>query len=331
MAARAPAATAGQPHVRVLVTGAGGPAAVSVMKSLQADPTVELLAADIDPWAAGLYLVPPEARAIIPRGDDPALVSAVFGRCVSRQVDVVIPTVDTELRPLAQARGTFAGAGIRLLLAPDEALAVTLDKLALARRCAGTVRVPRTELLAGTSPGGWQYPVVVKPRRRPDPDQGLGSGRRRVPLPVAGRVDGSGLARDGGRGQARRLAAQPAAAVPGRLRPADVRGHPRLLCEGTHRRGGPLGQDRQDREGGGSRMTGPPRRPRPLAGLGRVLAAFAVLGAALAAPRGQGPAELLLADRVRRAARYERRLLLKVAVPLALVAAAALAHVYLFT
>jgi hypothetical protein len=57
--------------LRVLVTGAGGPAAIAVMKSLGRDDSVELLAAD---------------------------------------VDVVVPTVDAELRPLA--RDIFAAAGI---------------------------------------------------------------------------------------------------------------------------------------------------------------------------------------------------------------------------
>jgi carbamoyl-phosphate synthase large subunit len=151
-------------RVRVLITGAGGPAAVSVMKSLRADPTVELLAADLDPWAAGLYLLPPEARTLVPAGDDPGFVAAALARCLDLAVDVLVPTVDTELRPLAQARGEFARAGVDLLLAPDPALAVTLDKLALIRHCTGTIRVPRTELLADTDPGSWQYPVAVKPR-----------------------------------------------------------------------------------------------------------------------------------------------------------------------
>ena len=53
--------------MRILITGAGGAAAISVWKSLSAEH--ELHMADMDPLAAGLYLVPPEQRLIIPRGD----------------------------------------------------------------------------------------------------------------------------------------------------------------------------------------------------------------------------------------------------------------------
>jgi carbamoyl-phosphate synthase large subunit len=150
--------------VRVLVTGAGGPAAVSVMKSLGEDPSVRLVAADLDPWAAGLYLVPPDARTLIPAGLDPGFVDAVHARCIAMDVDVLIPTVDAEMRPLAHARADFARAGIELLLAPDEALDVTLDKLALAECCTGLVPVPRTERLDRADPASWTFPAVVKPR-----------------------------------------------------------------------------------------------------------------------------------------------------------------------
>ncbi len=149
----------------VLVTGAGGPAAIAVMKSLRADESVTLLAADMDPWAAGLYLVPPAARAVIPAGSAPDFAGQLLARCRELGADVVIPTVDSELLPLATARPAFEEAGIALMLPPERALALTLDKLALARACAGSVRVPRTELLTEEiSPDSWTYPVIIKPR-----------------------------------------------------------------------------------------------------------------------------------------------------------------------
>jgi len=152
--------------LRVLVTGAGGPAAISAMKSLRADNTIELLAADMDPWAAGLYLVPPGARTLIPAGCAPDFAESLLARCAAFGVDIVLPTVDAELRPLAAARAAFAAAGIGLLLAPAAALDIILDKLSLARHCAGIVGVPRTEPFgSAVDPATWTYPVVVKPRR----------------------------------------------------------------------------------------------------------------------------------------------------------------------
>jgi carbamoyl-phosphate synthase large subunit len=151
--------------ISVLVTGAGGPAAIAVMKSLRTDPSVGLLAADMDSWAAGLYLVPPAARTVIPGGLAPEFAELLLARCLSMGVDVVIPTVDAELQPLAAARAAFEQAGVQLMLPPGRALDLTLDKLALARACAGVVRVPRTELLAeDVHPDSWTYPVIVKPR-----------------------------------------------------------------------------------------------------------------------------------------------------------------------
>jgi carbamoyl-phosphate synthase large subunit len=151
--------------ISVLITGAGGPAAIAVMKSLRADPSVGLLAADMDSWAAGLYQVPSAARTLIPAGLAPEFAEILLARCLSLGADIVIPTVDSELRPLAAARDAFTQAGIQLMLPSDISLARTLDKLALARACAGVVRVPRTELLDEfINPDSWTYPVIVKPR-----------------------------------------------------------------------------------------------------------------------------------------------------------------------
>jgi carbamoyl-phosphate synthase large subunit len=109
--------------------------------------------------------VPPEARTLVPAGTDPRYADATLARCAAMGVDVLIPTCDAELRPLGKARDEFRRAGIELLLAPDSALEVCLDKLALAERCAGHLPVPRTERLDKIAdPESWTYPVMIKPR-----------------------------------------------------------------------------------------------------------------------------------------------------------------------
>lgn len=150
---------------RVLITGAGGPAGVSVIRALAADPSVEVFAADMDLYAAGLYLVPPGRRWLIPAGDTPGFAEELRERCVGAGIDVLIPTVDAELLPLSLIRAQLADEHIRLALTGHRALADTLDKFALYQRCVATVRAPRTELLGPElDPDSWQYPVVVKPR-----------------------------------------------------------------------------------------------------------------------------------------------------------------------
>ncbi len=173
---------------RVLVTGAGGPSGISILRALEAEP-LTLLAGDIDPFAAGLYLVEAPQRSILPRGDDPNLVPDLLARCRREHVDVLVPTVDTELLPLARAREDFAAAGVTLVLASTETLEVCLDKWALAERCTGHVRVPATIVADDDfDPSRIELPVIVKPRS--------GSGSRGIRL-IERRAELEALERDG--------------------------------------------------------------------------------------------------------------------------------------
>jgi carbamoyl-phosphate synthase large subunit len=172
---------------RVLITGAGGPAAVAALLDLP--DAVDWVTADIDPHAVGLYLVPPDRRVLIPRGDDPDLVDRLLEACARHQVDVVWPTVDSELLPVAEASDRFAAIGVRVLAAPVPALAICLDKWQLVQCCQDVVRVPATTLVtAATDLAAVPVPYVLKPRR--------GAGGRGVRV-VRTEDDTAGVPRDG--------------------------------------------------------------------------------------------------------------------------------------
>jgi carbamoyl-phosphate synthase large subunit len=159
-----PANAAGGAATRVLVTGAGGPAGVAVIRSLLGRSGVDVYAADMDGWASGLYLVPAEQRRIIEPGLSAGFVDGIARLCEADGIDVVISTVDVELLPLAAER-TRLGHAV-LAAASAATLAVTLDKWELAERCAPLLRVPRTLLLNPAGVGAdWDFPVIVKPRR----------------------------------------------------------------------------------------------------------------------------------------------------------------------
>ncbi|QIK63125.1 ATP-grasp domain-containing protein [Leucobacter viscericola] len=153
---------------RVLVTGAGGPAGVAVIRSLLKRSDLTVFAADMDGWASGLYLVPAEQRRLVPPGRDDDFVPALSRLVAEDQLDLVISTVDVELLAVVDRRDELAPA---ILAAPSaETLQVSLDKLALAERCAATGRAPRT-VLAGPDALAvdWEFPAFAKPR------QGAGS------------------------------------------------------------------------------------------------------------------------------------------------------------
>jgi carbamoyl-phosphate synthase large subunit len=130
---------------RILITGTGGPAGIAVMREL--GDRYEIFAADLDPNAAGLYLVPQGQRFLVPAGKDPNFVRAVHDLAKKNGIDVVIPTVDSELLPLSLARAELQKDKIQLACAETETLECTLDKWRLLERCTGVAPVPSAALL----------------------------------------------------------------------------------------------------------------------------------------------------------------------------------------
>lgn len=174
--------------MRILITGAGGPAAISVWKSLDAEH--ELYMADIDPCAAGLYLVPATQRFIVPKGESANFVTTVLEICKAHHIEVLIPTVDSELAPLATATDQFLAANIKLPLCTFEVLQICRDKDKLLTLCKGIIPIPECLVWEGDKQANLlqQFPLFAKPR--------LGSGSNGI-MPLKNSDDLKRLPADG--------------------------------------------------------------------------------------------------------------------------------------
>lgn len=161
---------------KILVTGAGGPAGYSVIQRLlDTNPSFELHAADASPLASGLFLVPERCRHIVPLGASPRFVIEVGEICRQFGVDLVIPTVDSELLPMAMSRGRFSSHNTSVAVSPISGLRACEDKVRLTRVLEGLVPTAPTAIWTGQDiPADWRHPLVAKPRR--------GSGARGVSI-----------------------------------------------------------------------------------------------------------------------------------------------------
>lgn len=173
--------------MRILLTGAGGPSAISVWKSLNASHEIHM--ADMDPCATGLYLVPAPQRLIVPRGDAPAFAEFMVEACRLREIDLFIPTVDAEFLPLSEARSAFDKLGVKVAMPSLDCLRLCRDKHELLTHLKAIVPVPASEPLTfAVAAAATSFPRFAKPR--------IGAGSRGAAL-IARASDLDALPMDG--------------------------------------------------------------------------------------------------------------------------------------
>jgi carbamoyl-phosphate synthase large subunit len=144
--------------VTVLVTGAGGPAGVNVIRALAESSRV--VAVDADPGAVGLRLA--DESAVIPRADHVDYADALEAVAIEFGATALVPTVAEELDALVQAAPRLTAAGLQSWLPDPEAARCCVDKWLFAE-CTDRagMPVPATALgHRGEVPGPW----IIKPR-----------------------------------------------------------------------------------------------------------------------------------------------------------------------
>lgn len=125
---------------------------------------LRLLACDMNPRLSAACLHADKSFEV-PSAISPDYVDRLLSIVAAEGVDVVVPTIDPELPPLAAARDRFAAAGADLSVSSSQLVDMARDKLATATFLeeAG-IPAPRTTCLAHARSTAWAGPVFAKPR-----------------------------------------------------------------------------------------------------------------------------------------------------------------------
>jgi carbamoyl-phosphate synthase large subunit len=107
-----------------------------------------------------------DGASLVPRCTDPGFLDAVLCLGAEHAIELVIPTIDTELPVYAAAVERFAGAGTTLCISSSATVRVCCDKIQthdwLVANGFPTVR--QTDIhSAMREPSRWPYPLIAKP------------------------------------------------------------------------------------------------------------------------------------------------------------------------
>jgi carbamoyl-phosphate synthase large subunit len=160
--------TAGQP-VTVLVSSAGRRVELlrgfrRALAAIGAAPG-RVLATDCS-WYSSAFHDADEAF-LVPRLDDPAFVPRLLELCAAHRVDLIVPTIDTEMPVWVAHREPFDEIGTTIALSHGDVVAIAADKQRthdwLVDQGFPTVD-QTTPAGALADPDAWTFPLMAKPR-----------------------------------------------------------------------------------------------------------------------------------------------------------------------
>ena len=150
--------------ITALITEAGGPAAVGLIKALKsASVEVRIIATDIDPLASGLHMV--DCGITICRASEDNYIDEILNLIKKYQVNVIVPTGEHDLQKLAENRQNIEQLGCKIFISDKETIDICQDKFKFYQS------LKHTELPLPTT---ISKDMILKPRR--------GSGSRGIQL-----------------------------------------------------------------------------------------------------------------------------------------------------
>lgn len=126
---------------------------------------LDVSACDVRPHLSAACLLADRAFRV-PPASDADYAQALLSICRREGVDLLVPTIDTELPVLARGRDVFAAEGVTVAISDPALVDIARDKFATSQHFAECgIPTPATLPLEAVLADGWNggWPVIVKP------------------------------------------------------------------------------------------------------------------------------------------------------------------------
>lgn len=143
----------------VLVSGGGGAAAVSTIKSLRVGGfDGRIISTDADPLSAGLYLA--DGFRVVPKAKDPEFYPAVKRLIEEERIGVIFPTSGFDIYEFARRKRELEAMGVVVAMSDLDAMTTCANKWEFYLKTHGAFPMPETS----RDPASWhRFPCFVKP------------------------------------------------------------------------------------------------------------------------------------------------------------------------
>lgn len=154
--------------IKLLITSAGRRVQLiecfrKAAKELKLD--IETLTVDINPRLSSACYASDHAKKV-PRCNDPTYIPTLLDICETNKIDLIVPTIDTELSAIAEHRHRFEEAGTHPIISSPHAIALSQDKLSTATHLSKLgITVPKSKIYDDFNviSDSWNYPLIFKP------------------------------------------------------------------------------------------------------------------------------------------------------------------------
>jgi len=146
-------------QINILLSGAGGPAAVNAIKSLRiAKLDVKIIAVDSNPLSAGFYLA--DSFRVVPSANDGMFMNEIYKIIAEEKINLIMPTSGFDIIPLSLHKSRLNEMGAECFFSNYATVDLCDNKLSFYKRIKARFPIPEFSLHHNV---GYDYPVFIKP------------------------------------------------------------------------------------------------------------------------------------------------------------------------